>query len=62
MSRIDPVRSSSGRHTASTAIPIATSSGATSPSLCRNPPWLAPSIRITAGSSGGSTGCMSHDT
>ena len=49
MSRIDPVRSASGFQIASTAIPIATSPGSTSPSMCRNPPWLAPSSLITAG-------------
>ena len=62
MSRIEPVRSSTGFHTASTAMPMLTSSGATSSSLCRNPPALAPSSRITAGISGGSSATMSHRT
>src|SRR5439155_13504118 len=62
ISRIEPVRSSRGRHTASTASPIRTSSGATSPSLWRKPPSLDPSILITAGSSGSSSGRMSHVT
>ena len=61
MSRIDPVRSPTGFHTASTFMPIVTSSGLISPSMCRNPP-SEPSIEITAGSSGSSSGCMSQRT
>ena len=61
MSRIEPVRSPTGFHTASTAMPIVTSSGATSPSMCRNPP-SEPSIAITAGISGSASGSMSHRT
>jgi hypothetical protein len=61
MSRIDPVRSSAGFQTASTAIPMLTSSGATSPSMWRRPPF-EPSIAITAGISGTSSGSMFHRT
>src|SRR5919201_1209595 len=35
MSRIEPVRSPTGLHTASTAMPTRASSGSTSPSMCR---------------------------
>src|SRR6266508_3045640 len=61
MSRIEPVRSPSGFHTASTSIPMRTSSGSTSPSRCRSPP-SEPSMDTTAGISGDSSGCMSQDT
>src|SRR5581483_4659803 len=61
ISRIEPVRSATGFHTASTAIPTRTSCGSTSPSTCRNPP-LEPSIAITAGISGVSSGFMSQLT
>src|SRR6266508_5476270 len=61
MSRIEPTRSPTGFHTASTSIPMRTASGSTSPSMWRNPP-SEPSMEITAGISGGSSGCMSKDT
>src|SRR3989304_1687544 len=59
MSRIDPVRSPTFLHTASTAIPIETSSARTSPSRCSSPP-SDPSIAITAGTCGGAGRTLCH--